>query len=55
MNVNIYVNGRPVTPQQQRELTVKNEIISKIIHGAAARYDHPGALHHPFKEGNNAD
>jgi hypothetical protein len=55
MNVNIYVNGKPVTAQQQRELTVKNEVVSKIVHSAAARYNHPGALRHPSKEGNNAD
>ena len=41
MNVNIYVNGKQVTPQQQRELVMKNEVISKIVHSATARYDHP--------------
>jgi hypothetical protein len=39
MDVNIYLNGKPVTAQQQRELTVKNEVVSRIVHNAAARYE----------------
>ncbi|MCL2068682.1 MAG: hypothetical protein FWH00_02170 [Oscillospiraceae bacterium] len=39
MDVNVYVNGKQVTLEQQREFTVKNEVVSKIVHSAAARYE----------------
>jgi hypothetical protein len=53
MNVNIYVNGKSVTPQEQSALTVKNEVVSRIVHHAAARHEkarkHPGASNNAGK------
>jgi hypothetical protein len=39
LNVNIFVNGKQISPQEQGGLTMKNEIVSKIVHSAAMRYE----------------